>query len=74
MLPMEWNVSTVVVALIVAALAVLAVRRLLSRGMCDCNDHCDCSSSGGCSGCAAADKMVADMERAAKADARKRRD
>lgn len=67
MLAMEFTPATVVLSLVLIVLAALAVRRLLRRGMCDCNDHCDCSSgSAGCSGCGAVDKMVADMERAVK--------
>lgn len=64
MLPFELTPATVVLGLVIIALAVLAVRRLVQRGTCDCRDHCD---GGGCAGCGAVDKMVSDMEHAAKA-------
>lgn len=63
MLLFELTPATVVLGLVIVALAVLAVRRLVQRGTCDCRDHCD----GGCAGCGAVDKMVSDMEHAAKA-------
>ncbi|RDB62003.1 hypothetical protein C1878_09300 [Gordonibacter sp. 28C] len=70
MLSLDMNPATVVIGMIVAALAVLAVRRLMRRGTCDCHDHCGDKPAGGgcagCSGCGAVDVMVADMERAAK--------
>ena len=40
--------STVVILLVIAALAVLAVRRMLRKGLCDCHSDAGCS---GCSGC-----------------------
>ena len=59
------NFSTAVVALIVAFLAFLAVRRIVRRGLCDSGGTCDkcANGSGGCSSCSAVDKMVADMQR-----------
>lgn len=33
--------STVILLLVILALAALAVRRLFKRGMCDCGDHCE---------------------------------
>lgn len=63
MQPLELNVSTVVVLVVIASLVVLALRRMLRRGLCDCDDRC---GDGGCSKCGAADKMVKDMEKAAK--------
>lgn len=68
MLGLEFTPSTVVVALIVAALVFFAVRRLVRNGMCDCHKgddgHGGCSGGcAGCSGCSATDKMVADMEK-----------
>lgn len=63
--------GTVVVAALLVAWAVWAVRRIAGRGLCDCGDHCgDGGCSGSCSGCASscgcavADKMVADAGRA----------
>lgn len=57
--------STVVLLAIILVGVVFAVRRLVRRGPCDCGDHC---GEGGCHGgakrsscCAAADKMVEDM-------------
>ncbi|MEC4176732.1 hypothetical protein VJ918_07530 [Adlercreutzia sp. R21] len=43
------NAPTVVILLVIAALAVLAVRRMTRRGLCDCGDHC--GDEGGCAGC-----------------------
>ena len=66
MLGLEWNLATVVVALIVAALAALAVRRMWRNGLCDCHKGDECEGGcPGCSGCGAAEKMVADLQRAA---------
>lgn len=72
MLPLELTPMTIVVGLAVAALAALAVRRLLRNGTCDCRKgdaHGGSCGGGcaGCSGCNAADRMAADIERAAKA-------
>lgn len=41
------NPVTLLILLAIVAGAVLAVRRLAHRGLCDCGDHCD----GGCRGC-----------------------
>ena len=66
--------ATIIVALVIAALAFLAIRRLVKRGMCDCGDHCDsgyCSAcshkkgSNACKTCSAANDMVARMEKEA---------
>lgn len=65
LVPIELTPSTVVVALLVIAATVWAVRRITRRGLCDCKGHC---GSGSCSKCGAADRMVEDMERAAKTD------
>lgn len=43
------NVPTVVILVVIAALAVLAIRRMTRRGLCDCGDHC--GDEGGCAGC-----------------------
>lgn len=74
MAPLDLNVSTVVVLLILTVLVFLAVRRIVGRGLCDSGGSCDsCSScpshggSGGCPSCAAAEKLIADVERAANA-------
>lgn len=69
MMGLVWTPSTIVVALVIAVLAVLAVRRIATRGLCDCHDHCGdsdsprsgCGSCHGCSGCGAVECMVADM-------------
>lgn len=67
MAPLDINASTIVVLLILGVLAFLAVRRIVRRGLCDSGGSCDsCGRSGGCSSCGAVDKMLADMERAAK--------
>ena len=34
------NFPTVVILLVILALAVLAIRRMTRRGLCDCGDHC----------------------------------
>ena len=66
-LGLEFNLSTMVVLLIVVAWAAWAVHRLWSRGMCDC--HADSprgysGGCGGCTGCSAAARMAADMGKA----------
>ena len=62
--PLELTPATVVVGLLIVAAMVWAVRRLTRRGLCDCKDHCGSAS---CSHCGAVDRMVKDMEQAAKA-------
>ena len=69
MMGLVWTPSTIVVALVIAVLAVLAVRRIATRGLCDCHDHCGDSDSprsgcGSCHGCGAVECMVADMDKA----------
>ncbi len=59
------NFPTVVILVVIAALAVLAIRRMTHRGLCDCGDHCEGGCSG-CEGCAAAESMAAAMGEAAK--------
>ncbi len=69
---LTWTPSTVVVALVIAVLAVLALHRMITRGLCDCHDHCGDSSSKSsgcgcsctsCAGCASVDKMVENVNR-----------
>ena len=70
-LGMEFNLSTLVVAALIVAWAVWAIRRLRRNGMCDCHADdphggCGCSGGcGGCSGCGAAANMVANIGKAA---------
>ncbi len=59
------NFPTVVILVAIAALAVLAIRRMTYRGLCDCGDHCE-SGCHGCEGCSAAESMAAAMDEAAK--------
>ena len=59
------NFPTVVILVAIAALAVLAIRRMTHRGLCDCGDHCE-NGCPGCEGCSAAESMAAAMEEAAK--------
>lgn len=59
------NFPTVIILVVIAALAVFAVRRMTRRGLCDCGDHCEGGCSG-CEGCAAAESMAAAMGEAAK--------
>ena len=47
-LGLEFNLPTVAVLLIVVAWAAWAVRRLWSRGMCDCHADSPRGCSGGC--------------------------
>ena len=58
--------STIILLAIIIACAVLAIRRLRKRGMCDCDDHCGgCSkkaAGGECPSCKAAETMVAHMD------------
>ena len=61
--------STVILLLIVVACAVLAVRRIVRRGMCDCGDDCKSEGCAHCAkkcepgqDCAAVADMVARME------------
>lgn len=61
--PLELTPSTVVVLLLIVVAMVWAVRRITRRGLCDCKDHC---GSKACSKCGAADRMVKEMEEAAK--------
>lgn len=73
MFGLEFAPATVIVGLLVAALAFLAVRRMWRNGMCDCHKGDDahggsCSGGcGGCAGCGAVDQMMADMKKAADA-------
>lgn len=39
--------TTVVLLVVILALAALAVHRIVKRGLCDCGDRC----GGGCKGC-----------------------
>lgn len=73
MLGLEFTPSTVVVSLVVLALAFLAVRRMMRNGVCDChkgdNAHGGCAGGcGGCSGCGSVDRMVADMQKQSAAE------
>lgn len=73
MLPMDFNLPTIVLLALIVAWAVWAVRRIAGRGLCDCNDKCgeggcsgcsSCASRGSasaCASCSVADKMVADF-------------
>lgn len=80
------NLPTVIILAVIAALAVLAVRRMTRRGLCDCGDHCGdgrgrgaaarsgcagCSAAAGCSGCSGC-SAAASMAEAAEQAARER--
>lgn len=61
--------GTLLALAVIVAWAVWAIRRMTTRGLCDCGDHCGdggCSSGCSCSGCGAAEKMVADMSNSLK--------
>ena len=49
------NFPTVAIVLVIVTLAVLAIRRMVRRGLCDCGDHCGegegRSGCGHCQGC-----------------------
>lgn len=65
MIELQLTPATVAILLAVAALAVLAVRRLVRKGLCDCHADKGCSGCAGCpkaGGCAAADAMVERMK------------
>ena len=64
MMAIEINAATIIVGIIVIALVLLAIRRLRTKGLCDCKD-CPQQSSG-CKGCSSVDKMLADMEQSSK--------
>lgn len=68
LVPIEITPATILVAVAVIVLVVLAFRRLIVRGMCDCHDHCGDGAGGceGCKGCSAAADMVRKMEQAAE--------
>lgn len=66
MLEMQISPATIIIAAVILALVVLAVRRLFRKGTCDCKECSHSESTGGCQGCSAVDKMLADMDRAAK--------
>lgn len=65
--------ATVILLIVILACVVLAVHRLVKRGMCDCSDHCegcghkskgaasDASAPSSCACCQAADDMVKKM-------------
>ena len=57
------NLPTVVILLAIVALAVLAIRRMTRRGLCDCGDHC--GDEGGCAGCSHCESTVDGTVRAA---------
>ena len=65
------NLPTVILLVVIAALAVLAIRRMTRKGLCDCGDHCGDEGCHGCAGCSAADDMVRAMDEAAKKPAGK---
>ena len=61
--------STIVMLAGLVAWAVWAVRRMTNRGLCDCSDKCGDGCGGSCSAgcaCSAAEKMVADLDKALK--------
>ncbi len=51
---LEFTPATIILLAIICGCVVLAVRRLMKRGMCDCGDHCEEGGCHGCSGCASA--------------------
>ena len=67
--------GTVFVLAVLAVLSVLAVRRIRSRGLCDSGPAPRGALAGGgtcssgcasCAGCGSVDRMLADMDRAAR--------
>lgn len=57
MQPLELNLPTIIVALLLIALCIIAVRRLRKYGACGCSDskecadYKNCSAAGGCAAC-----------------------
>ena len=62
MAELTMNLPTAIILLLIAALVFLAIRRVHTRGMCDCKDGC----GGGGDCCNAVNKMLANMEEATK--------
>lgn len=62
------NLGTALTLALVAVALVPAVCQLVGKGGSSCNGSCD-----GCNGCNAADKMVRDMKRAERKQARRMR-
>lgn len=66
--------STIVLIVLILACVVLAVRRMLRRGLCDCHDGCEgCTGKkmgscgkGACSRCEAVESMVSNIEASLK--------
>lgn len=62
--------STIVLIAAIGAFAVLAVRRMLKKGLCDCHDGCEgcfgkkkgLCGKGACSHCGAVESMMSKME------------
>lgn len=58
MAELTMNLPTALILWVIATLMFLAIRRVRTKGMCDCKDGC--GSGGTC--CGAVDKMLANME------------
>lgn len=65
MLEIQLTPATIIFLLIIVGLIVIAIKRLTRKGLCDCKD-CAGEKTGACQSCSAIDKMLVDMEKAAK--------
>lgn len=65
MLELTMTPATAVLIVVILVGVFFAIRRLVRKGLCDCDEKCD-RCKGGKGHCGAAEDMVARMEKAAK--------
>lgn len=59
------NIATIGIGLIVLILGFFAIRRLRTKGLCDCKECSGCCSEAGCAGCRATIKISPEAEKSA---------